>query len=481
MSGCWITACLTYLFVIGLASLVIWRLPLRRVLHSLTHLKFHAPEPFGWHGAEVPTYTALPEARAEKPAPKTELLPSVDARDNMMLFHSWSEVPQDDWNSIVPEHQLFLQPAYLQAMEKAPTTHTQPRYGMLYREGLPAGIATFQLIETPLDELGDSVDTNRVEKALRWTGSLHQTEDGRPAVRILLCGNALVSDSCSMAHTNALTTQEMLSALQHMTQTLQKQESKISPLTFVAIKDLTPEQTDEAGSLVQAGYHSLHIDPTMTLHMRENWHTVDDYLADMSSKYRQRYRATRKKGKELVTKSMEAVEIERNTVRLQELLHNVCENAPFRLTEVEIPSFVELKRSMGDSFQFKGYYLEDKLVGFSAAFLKASTNQEDRIIENNEERAPLEAYLVGIDYDYNHSHKIYLNMLYDFVEEGIANGVPCVLLGRTAWEIKSTIGAEATYRITHIRHPNWLVNKLVSPLLNLVPPTKWKPRSPFKN
>ncbi|TNE49640.1 MAG: hypothetical protein EP343_11305 [Deltaproteobacteria bacterium] len=480
ISGCWITACLAHLFVIGLLSVVLWRLPLRRVLHSLTHLRLQAPEPLVWHGTEgavYPVHTGV----SKQTAPQTERHPSVDPRDHFLLFDAWEQVPTQDWNEVAPSNQLFLQPAYLQAMEKSPTTHTQARYAMLYRDEQPAGIATFQLIETPLDELGESVDTNRVEKALRWTGSLHTTQDGRPAIRLLLCGNVLVSESCGTAHTDALTDLEMFQALQHITKTLQKQESQTAPLTFVAIKDLTPEQTEEAKPLAQEGYHPLHVDPTMVLELREHWHTMDDYLQEMSSKYRQRYKSARKKGKTLERKSLEAHEIEANTARLQELLDNVCANAPFRLTEVKIASFVELKRALDEDFLFHAYTLDDKIVGFSAGFFKTPDAQLDRSLESKAEHRTFEAYLVGIDYEYNHSHKVYLNMLYDFVEDAIDRGATNVHMGRTAWEIKSTLGAEAAYRITHIRHPSCFFNLFVSPLLNLVPPTEWTPRSPFKD
>lgn len=438
---------------------------------------------------------------------RSQALPIANTPDSFVVFSTFQDIPVEDWMAVAPRHQIFLQPAYLQAMEKAPTHHTESRYAILYRNQKPAGIATFQLLDIPLDELGESVDPKYIQRFLRWTCSLHTTDQGQPAIRLLFCGNAMLSDSCCMAHTPALSTEEMLALTQSILKHIQQQEAKKTPLTFLAVKDITPEQAEVAKPLKKAGYHALNIDPSMMVKIRPHWQTVEDYLEEMSSKYRQRYRAARKKGKELSRRFLSADDILTHADRLQQLLDSVYENASFHLTKVPIRSLVELKRALDENFRVTSYEHNAQIIGFSVVFClspdstaispsgwleqqpahheaseqDSSADHLAKSVSDVREKPSLEAYLVGFDYEYNQSHKVYLNMLYDFVEWGISAGVSHVHLGRTAWEIKSTVGAEPSYRITFIRHPGCLVNRFVKPLLGLVPPTDWTFRSPFKN
>lgn len=72
-------------------------------------------------------------------------------------------------------------------------------------------------------------------------------------------------------------------------------------------------------------------------------------------------------------------------------------------------------------------------------------------------------------------------MLYDLVEEGIAQGVDHVDLSRTALEIKSSVGAVPTDLYLYLRLVNKRLDKYTPRLLDfLTPKEEWKPRNPFK-
>ena len=55
-----------------------------------------------------------------------------------------------------------------------------------------------------------------------------------------------------------------------------------------------------------------------------------------------------------------------------------------------------------------------------------------------------------------------------------------LILGRTASEIKSTIGAEAVELKCYIRHHNPLSNRIIKPFVEYLKPAAWIPRNPFK-
>ena len=101
--------------------------------------------------------------------------------------------------------------------------------------------------------------------------------------------------------------------------------------------------------------------------------------------------------------------------------------------------FVEMKNVLGDKFCFMAYYHNDKLIGFRTSF----------ILENS-----IEAHFIGLDYEVNKTLELYQNILYDYVKEAIDNNFKQLFLGRTASEIKSTVGAEAHQLTCYIRHRN---------------------------
>jgi hypothetical protein len=109
-----------------------------------------------------------------------------------------------------------------------------------------------------------------------------------------------------------------------------------------------------------------------------------------------------------------------------------------------------------------GYLLHGELVGYFAAIVAAGR---------------IDAYCVGFDYAINRKNAIYHRMLFDHLQLAIDRGVKRVVLGRTAQDTKSALGAVPqglTCLVQH-RHPviNWIgqmllrrMAKLDSPLLH---------------
>ncbi len=80
----------------------------------------------------------------------------------------------------------------------------------------------------------------------------------------------------------------------------------------------------------------------------------------------------------------------------------------------------------------------------------------------------------------NKELELYQNILYDYVKEAIDNNLQQLTLGRTASEIKSTVGAEAHQLTCYIRHRNPLSNHLIKPIIDSIKTSDWIPRNPFK-
>ena len=114
---------------------------------------------------------------------------------------------------------------------------------------------------------------------------------------------------------------------------------------------------------------------------------------------------------------------------------------------------------------FHGFYLNDELVGFSAAFIHHDT---------------LDAQFVGINYDLDQEHFIYQRMLIDLLEYALENDLRTIKFGRTAEQAKSNIGALPQPLVWYVKHRNRLANKVIGPFIRGVVPNKFELREPFK-
>jgi len=126
---------------------------------------------------------------------------------------------------------------------------------------------------------------------------------------------------------------------------------------------------------------------------------------------------------------------------------------------------VKLKVELGEHFQFKVYLNNDVLIGFTTFFI--GENQSD-------------AHLIGIDYSANKQFSLYQNMLYDYIEEGIKVQTKSIDFGRTAMEIKSTIGAVPVESQVLVKMRNPLLNGLACLLMDSSAPVPWIQRHPFR-
>lgn len=90
-------------------------------------------------------------------------------------------------------------------------------------------------------------------------------------------------------------------------------------------------------------------------------------------------------------------------------------------------------------------------------------------------------HFTGYDHTINKEFAIYSNMLYDMVGLGLNRGVATLSFGRTALEIKSTIGAVGADMPAFIKYNNPWVHRFLIPLINQFNNTGWIPRHPFKH
>ena len=383
---------------------------------------------------------------------KNELLPE--------FFSSVKDIKKDDWNSIAGTSNVYLSLPYLQSLEESLDDQLGFRYIIFYTaEKQPVALASVQILDFSSDAFKKNdvyckVATGIKNKVLESLG-----------VKMMVCGNVFATGENGFMFTNDISPEEAYTNLSNGLYELRQQTKLDKPISVVLLKEFWPHHFKDTDTLKSAGFKDFKVDVNMVLKIHPDWLNMDDYLASMTTKFRTKAKGVYKKSAEVLIKDLSELEIYENKENIERLYRSVVEKADFKFGVLTSDAFVQFRRNLGDNFIFKGYFVNDKMVGFSSAFISGSS---------------LDANFVGLDYVYNQQYAIYQRMLYDFVEIGIQNGSKELRLGRTAEEIKSCIGAEPTDMKLYLRHRNSISNKLIAPIIATITPSEFELRYPFK-
>lgn len=92
----------------------------------------------------------------------------------------------------------------------------------------------------------------------------------------------------------------------------------------------------------------------------------------------------------------------------------------------------------------------------------------------------MDTYFLGYDKELQKPKQLYLNMLLDMVDFAIEHQLESIVFGRTALEIKSTVGAEPVQIFGLIKHSNFFINKMMPKIFPFIEPkVEWLQRKPF--
>jgi len=225
----------------------------------------------------------------------------------------------------------------------------------------------------------------------------------------------------------------------------------------VIIKDIHPPLKK-----VPAEFKKFQVDPNMVVH--NTWPSVEAYVAAMRTKYRQRYQSTMRKSAAISMQKLNLTQIAEHKAEINGLLAKVVKQDKFNLEQIPDDYFLRLAGMQ--QFSLYGYFLDDRLVAF-----RSSLEAADRLI----------AHYVGFESDVNTEQKIYQRMLYDYVAEGIEKKLPAIHLGRTALEIKSTVGAEREDYYLMFHSDNWFYRTVGNYYVSRLAATGYEARSPFRD
>ena len=237
------------------------------------------------------------------------------------------------------------------------------------------------------------------------------------------------------------------------------------PMHAIFIKDFQLASLVHTQSFLNFGYSEIKVEPNMIIQLKPEWKNFEEYKNILKSKYRVKANKADSKSSILETRLFSSKDLETYKHELQALYQNTIDKASFNAQVLNLDTYSQLSTSLKDNFIVKGYFLENRLVGFLTA-----------LVNDNK----LDAHFIGLDYELNKSHAIYPRILNDYVRIGIEKQVSSINLGRTASEIKTTIGANSIELSCYIKHKNPFLNSLIKPFLRRIKIKEFKQHSPFK-
>ena len=281
-------------------------------------------------------------------------------------------------------------------------------------------------------------------------------------IKILFCGNVFLSGEHGIRCSDGVSKDEIMSQIGIA---LDAVAANTKPLHAIFIKDFKEESLKNTRQFLKFGYSEINVEPNMIVQLDPKWKTFEDYKNILKSKYRVKANKADSSSSSLKSRLFTEHDFETYKEELQALYQNTIDNASFNAQVLNLNTYIHLRASFKDDFIVKAYFLEDKLVGFLTALVNKNT---------------LYAHFIGLDYQLNKSHAIYPRILNDYVRLGIEKQVSSIDLGRTASEIKTTIGAIPLELSCYIKHKNPFLNSLIKPFFRRIKIKEFKQHSPFK-
>ncbi|HKC67921.1 MAG TPA: hypothetical protein VKG26_06800 [Bacteroidia bacterium] len=385
------------------------------------------------------------------------------------FYESMMEVDKTAWSEVLLNSNFFLSTDYLQVIEDLHKPQIAHRYAIVYQNKKPVFVCCFQVIDFTADVFGELVEsqiTDLTSKRLKLFDKYLDKYKDHVVMRVVTCGNNFVSGEHCFAYSQKIKREDAFFILEKITAVVSKEEKLRGTISATLIKDFYANHLPAEKVLAENKFIEFTVEPNMTIEMPENTGNLDEYIALFSKKYRNRAKHIFKAGAQLTRKNLSAEEIKTYEKQMYKLYENVFMHAKFKLVKLAENYFHEMKKSFRDMFFVTGYFLENKLVGFDSGYYLP-----DDIIE---------AHYIGVDYEINKEHELYQNILYHFIELALTTNKKHLNLGRTASEIKSTVGAKANQLVCYIKPQNTVSKVVLNPFISFLQPTEWVPRNPFK-
>ncbi|MFM7016901.1 MAG: hypothetical protein ACKOX3_11295 [Bacteroidota bacterium] len=379
------------------------------------------------------------------------------------VFNSAADVPADLWKQLQHKN-CFLDKTYLNAVEEAGYEGLSFYY--IFKKNKSAKEITFhyfQIVDLSKRDLNSIINLEPYGQLFRVLSHaldkfLFGIKRNKPHY-LIVSGNILLSGDYGVLSSDR-NSQSLLDSID----LIKKELNVTGKVVATIVKDLSKDDP-LLNELKFKKFLPMVMDPIMEFDIRPDWKNFDDYLNALSSKYRVRAKNVMKKITGVEIRDFSPADFTKHREELYQLYKGVQQKSPVRLLSCKIDYLFNLLNLSNDRIIFRTFWKDNSIIAFMTV-----------IMNGNE----LEAHHIGFDYKLNKNLAIYQNILYHYIEIAIQHQMHKISFGRTALEIKSTVGAYPVNFQAFIRLENKIINSL---LCNIIPEKsdeKWIQRNPFK-
>jgi len=370
------------------------------------------------------------------------------------IFNSTIELPIN-WNIVIGQQNIMLSEEYFRVLEESKPMNMKYCFVGFFSDENLIGGALFQYLSFIEHK---SFQKGEVLCSIRNFLTRQLSKDV-----MILGNNMLTGQNGFYFDTLKIPTEKAILLLNKASQNVQAILGKTSLIIY---KDYQKSFLKNFENEKFKSFYRFSVQPNMILNIKPEWDCFEDYSNDLSKKYRARLKSAKKKIDGIQKRELDIESIKKYHNEINILYQNVAENAPFNTFFLTEKYFESMKQNLKENFKVFGYFFNEKLIGFYTL-----------ILNNND----IDTYFLGYDKEIQKEKQIYLNMLFDMTEFGISNQFKRIVFGRTALEIKSTIGAEPVEIFGLIKHNNKAINPFMEKIFtSLNPQVEWIQRKPFK-
>ena len=372
-----------------------------------------------------------------------------------VIYDSVDDIEPEHWDSLGCCENVYYTPEFLSAFEKA-NKDIEFHYLVIMRGDEAVAFANTQIVGISIETITKNIKISERFKRNINRFFLYNN------MKVMFCGNVFLSGEYGTFLKAGEDKHETFDAIAEGVKDL---AAKTKGLRAIFIKDFEDESLYITDELKKHDYIPMRVEPNMVITLDPEWKSFEDFKNALKSKYRVKANRADTMSEPLDIRELDENDIANDMAAMQLLYENTISNSDFNAQVLDLNTYTHLKATYNSNFIVVGYYLEGELVGFLSAMLNGKN---------------LDAHFIGLNYELNKQYGIYPRILNDYVRLGIERQASQINLGRTASEIKSTLGALPKPLTCYIRHRKKLPNQLMKPFIRNIKIKQFKQHQPFK-
>ena len=358
----------------------------------------------------------------------------MSAHYSCELYRSIDDVNLDEWREVCRNSEnMYLDPRFLKAVEVSFAAEAQIWYAV-YRDDAGRAMAATCFSRYLVDEaLMAPLWVRKIIAGVRrfWPGFLK--------IHVLLCGVPIQALCYSqLAIADGADMEGVLAGLDEVAMRLARESGWKSGCRFIAFMQFPPELAAQLDGLSRYGFRKAR--SVYAYRLEGDFGSFAAYLASLNSHTR---RNVRKSLQTFEAAGLTCEQIRGRdgadqlfTPEVYQLYLNVLNRAQVRFECVPARFFQELARQLPDESCFTILRQGQRIVAFHCGL---AGGDQHRLL------------LLGFDYDLNADFKLFFNLMYRGLDQGLVPGVRVVHFGASADEFKQGVGCRGSWLTVYVK------------------------------